>query len=304
MRESTRGTRTPGASPAPLWPMAVAPILVALAMTLAGCGSGEPPASPAEVAAMRLASVPADPADAAWRKAPVHTAALLLQDLVEPRLMTPSTTQVRVQAITDGARIAFRLEWADSAADNLPGAARFSDACAVQLPSKIEADMPAPQMGEPGRPVEIAYWRASWQATLDGRKDTIDTLYPNASVDHYPFEAPSLKPGSPAQSEMAARYAPARALGNMMEGPRGRSVQDLVAEGPGTIRPAADSRSNAKGSRAGHGWIVVIDRPLPAALSNGGRSQAAFAVWEGSKDEVGSRKMRTAWTQFSVEGRS
>jgi ethylbenzene dehydrogenase len=281
---------------------------LAVASILAACGGGAPPSSPAEVLAVHRAAVPDDPGDAAWTTAPVHPAALILQDLVEPRLMTPSTTQVRVQAITDGTRIAFRLEWADATKDDLPGAARFSDACAVQLPSKIEADVPAPQMGESNRPVEISYWRASWQAEVDGRKDDIRSLYPGAAVDHYPFEAAPLKPGSEAQSEMAARYAPARALGNAMEGPRDRPVQDLIAEGPGTIRPAETSaraasagRSAGRGGRSGTGWAVVIARPLPQGLGPGGRSQVAFAVWEGSRQEVGSRKMRTPWTPLSVE---
>jgi hypothetical protein len=266
------------------------------------CAPGGPPASPAEVVAVRRAAVPDDPADAAWRSAPVHPAALILQDLVEPRLMTPSTAQVRVQAITDGARVAFRLEWDDATGDDLPGAARFSDACAVQLPARIEPDVPAPQMGEPGRGVEIAYWRASWQASVDGRKDEIRSLYPRAAVDHYPFEAAPLGEGSEARREMAARYAPARGLGNPMEGLRDRAVEDLLADGPGTIRPAPQGRSTGRGRRLEKGWSVVIARPLPAGLAPGGRSQAAFAVWEGSRQEAGSRKMRTAWTPFSLEG--
>ena len=43
------------------------------------------------------------------------------------------------------------------------------------------------------------------------------------------------------------RYAPARALGNQMAGPRKQPVQDLVADGPGTLRPAKRNRSIAAG---------------------------------------------------------
>jgi hypothetical protein len=42
---------------------------------------------------------------------------------------------------------------------------------------------------------------------------------------------------------MAARYAPARAVGNEMAGPRERPVEDLIAEGPGTLSPAASQNS-------------------------------------------------------------
>lgn len=272
-----------------------------MAAALLSCGKGGPPPSPGEVLAVRRAAVPADPAAPEWKKAPLHTAALLLQDIVEPRLMTASTKTVDVQAITDGTRIAFRIAWLDSSANDLPGASRFSDGCAVQLPAALAADMPAPQMGEAGRAVEIAYWKAAWQAVVNGRPDSIQALYPGAAVDHYPFQAPTLAAGSPEREAMAARYAPARALGNTMAGPRARPVEDLIAEGPGTLYPAPEARSDGRGARTKTGWAVVISRPLPAALAAAGRTQAAFAVWEGGREEVGARKMRTGWVPLAIE---
>jgi len=274
-------------------------MLIVLAL-LVSC-TPAPPAPTTEVVAVRVAAVPGDPADAAWRDAPVFTAPLVLQDMVEPRLLEPSTDKVQVRAITDGTRIAFRLEWADATDNDLPGLGRFADACAVQLPEHIEADAPAPQMGESGRAVQITYWRAFWQSAVDGRPDTIKALFPNATVDHYPFEAPALEPGSAAQGEMARRYAPARALGNEMAGPLQRPVQDLIAEGPGTIRPAAEQRSEGRGVRSEQGWSVVLSRPLPAGLDAGRRTQVAFAVWQGAQQESGSRKMRSVWVPLTIE---
>ncbi len=258
------------------------------------------PAPTAEVVAVRRTTVPATPDDKAWLSVPPYTVALLLQDMVEPRLLEASTEKADVRAITDGTRIAFRLEWTDATQDDVPGVGRFSDACAVQLPVTIQADLPAPQMGEPQRPVEITYWRAFWQSTVNGREDTIKALYPNATVDHYPFEAASLEPGSEAQREMAQRYAPARALDNPMAGPRQRPVQDLIAEGPGTIRPAPQTRSDGNGARTDKGWAVVLSRPLPVGLEAGTRTQVAFAVWEGAHQEAGARKMRSAWTPLTI----
>ena len=226
--------------------------------------------------------------------------------MVEPRLLKATTPEVRVRAITTGRIVAFRLEWADATKNDLPGPARFTDACAVQLPATPPArDLPAPQMGEKGRGVEITYWRASWQAVVDGRGDTLRDLYPNATVDHYPFEAASLAKGSPEQKEAALRYAPARALGNAMAGPRQKPVEDLVAEGPGTLAPgaAATKDSNGKGVRTPTGWAVVLSRRLPPGVTPPGRSQVAFAVWEGSDDEAGARKMRTVWIPLNLEGK-
>jgi hypothetical protein len=173
----------------------------------------------------------------------------------------------------------------------------------VQIPAKTEPTIPAPQMGEPGRPVEIVMWNAAWQAVVDGRGDSIRDLYPRASIDHYPFEAASLEKGSAAQGEMAARYAPARSLGNTMAGPRTTPVQDLMAEGPGTLAPRTPSASTGKGVRTNDGWAVVIRRPFPEGVSERTGTQIAFAVWDGAHEEVGARKMRTGWIPVVLKAR-
>lgn len=276
------------------------PATLLVVLAIATAANAAPPAG-SEVVVGRKASVPSKPDDAAWKDAPAYGAALVLQDMVEPRLMQPSTEKVEVRAIADGERIAFRLDWKDATRDELPGIARYSDACAVQLPQSTTPDVPAPQMGEAQRPVEISYWRAFWQGAVEGREDSIKALYPNAAVDHYPFEAASLPPGSESQQEMAKRYAPARALGNDMAGPRERPVQDLIAEGPGTLRPASQAQSDGWGVRTADGWSVVLSRPLPQGLAGGGRSEVAFAVWDGAHQEAGSRKMRTAWIPLRVD---
>ena len=261
------------------------------------------PAPTREVVAMSATTLPSDPGDAAWQDVPEHVAALLLQDLVEPRLRKPSTKEVRVRALANSSQIAFRLEWADGVANDLPGAGRFPDGCAVQLPQKADVNAPDPQMGQTGRPVEITYWRADWQATVNGRDDSIQALYPNATVDHYPFEARSLEKDSDAQRQMARRYAPADAVGNRRGGLRESAVEDLVAEGPGTLSPASASTSRGRGMRTPTGWAVVITRAMPDGLGPRARSQVAFAVWEGSAHESGSRKMRTGWVGLSLRGR-
>jgi hypothetical protein len=282
--------------------LARAALVTALAAALACGARTERPTSAAEVKALPAAALPAAPDDAAWRSAPVHVAALLPQDVVEPRQLAATTASIEAQALTDGKRIAFRLAWAAPARSDAATPSGFSDAVAVQLPAAPGADVPNPMMGEEGKPVEITCWRAAWQAAVDGRPDTVAALYPNARVDTYPFESPSLVPGSPEQLAMAKRYAPARALGNPMAGPRDRPVQDLVATGPGTLRAAPETVSSGAGKATPAGWAVVIVRPLPAGVRQGDRSQVAFAVWQGRKGEVGARKMRTGWIPLSLEG--
>lgn len=274
-------------------------VLVAL---LAACGGGGQRAlSPGEVRAQRVVTLPSDPADPLWERVPVHVAQLLPQDVVEPRQLEATTAEVEAQAVTDGTRVVFRMTWAAPSRSDRTGPAQFSDACAVQLPADAATVLPNPMMGEAEQTVEISYWRAAWQATVDGRPEELATLYPNAKVDHYPFEAASLAPGSTEQVAMAKRFAPALAVGNAMAGPRDRPVQDLVGTGPGTLRPRSEALSTGSGKATPAGWAVIIERPLPKALRAGGRSQVAFAVWQGARQDVGARKMRTGWIPLAVE---
>jgi len=262
-------------------------------LCMAACSRA--PRTANEVIAIPVRGLPVSPADPAWEDAPELAAAMIPQDLVEPRLLEPSTLSVRVRAASDGAAMALRLEWDDPNKDDVPGPSRMVDACAVQIPVKIEPDLPDPQMGREGKPVQVTYWRADWQATVDGRGDTLRDLYPNASIDHYPFEARPLEPGSEVQREMALRYAPAHRLGNLRSGPRDVPVEELVASGPGTLAPSPSPDARGKGVFGKSGWSVVISRKLPAGLEPDRRTYVAFAVWQGSRQEVGARKMRTGW---------
>ncbi|MFN0138737.1 MAG: ethylbenzene dehydrogenase-related protein [Pyrinomonadaceae bacterium] len=273
--------------------------ILVFALLLIGCGHTQTPT--AEVNVAQVKTITLDPNDAAWSDVSPHVSKLLLQDLVDPRLMELSTAEVQVKAITDGSQIAFRLEWLDATQNDLPGPKHFIDGCAVQLPAKIDPNLPAPQMGEVGKTVEIAFWRADWQAIVEGRADNIQSIYPNATVDHYPSEAKPLENNPQALSEAAARYAPARALGNRRAGPRDQPVEDMIAEGPGTLSPAPNALSKGKGVRTKTGWAVVISRPVPAGFSAATPSQIAFAVWEAAHGEVGARKMRTGWVPMILK---
>ena len=128
--------------------------------------------------------MPTGPSDEIWNQVPEYAAELIPQDQVDPRRMERSTGELRTRALTD--------------------------ACAVQLPARFEPTIPAPQMGESGRPVHITYWSAVWQTALEVRRDSLEDLYPNATIDYYPFEAPSLEASPQEQRAMALRYAPAQ----------------------------------------------------------------------------------------------
>lgn len=275
-------------------------LLAAMAATLHWTGCQRAVQRTSEVVSVRAAKLATDPADAAWAQIPEYVAKLHPQDLVEPRPQKATTPEVLVRSMNNGTEMAFRLEWSDPVVNDLPGAGRFLDGCAIQIPRKLERDSPEPQMGQVGRSVEISFWRADWQASVNGRPDNIQALYPNATVDHYPFEAKSLEPGSVAQKEMATRYAPSQAVGNRRVGPREFPVEDLLAEGPGTLSPNRSGTSRGRGVRGKQGWAVVIQRRTPDGLTTSARTQIAFAVWEGSAKEVGARKMITGWAPLAM----
>ncbi|MFN0104717.1 MAG: ethylbenzene dehydrogenase-related protein [Bryobacteraceae bacterium] len=265
---------------------------------LAGCQRA--PVRTNEVVIIPARSIPLNPVDPVWDSAPEHLGKLLPQDLVEPRQLKATTPEVRVRSVTSGSDVAFRLEWTDPTQSDMPGPSRFLDGCAIQIPKTIEPNPPDPQMGQPGHAVEISFWRADWQASFNGRKDTIREIYPNAAIDHYPYEAKTLEPGSAAQKEMATRYAPSQAVGNRRVGPRESPVEEMIAEGPGTLSPATSGKTRGAGVRTKDGWAVVIARKLPEGLAPNTRSQIALAIWEGSGNEVGARKMRTGWIPLAM----
>src|SRR6516225_2085593 len=107
-------------------------LIPALMVLLFAAGCKRAPAPATEVIAVQAAQLPAGPADAAWDNAPEYVAKLIPQDLVEPRLAQPSTPEVRVQAMTNGTEIAFRLRWVDQDRKDTETPGQFVDACAVQ----------------------------------------------------------------------------------------------------------------------------------------------------------------------------
>lgn len=286
---------------------AIRPAALALGAFLtvaAGCGKKEPPkpAAPAAFTAVQAATLPAAPDDAAWGSAGEFTVSMLQQDMVDPRKLTQGVAEIKVKAITDGKMIAYRIEWEDTSKNDVKAPAEFHDACAVQMPATWSAEPPSAQMGQPGQPVIISYWASSMQAIVDGRPNDLKHLYPNAQIDHYPFQAPVLDKDPAKKEEMEKLYAPAHALGNDVAAAPTKAVQDLTAEGPGTLRPAATTAANGKGVRTGGGWAVVIVRPLPSGLAPGAPAVVAFAVWNGSSSDVGSRKMRSEWVPLTMPG--
>lgn len=272
------------------------------AVLAAACERGPRPETAAAIRAERVPLGVAldDPAAAEWRNLPEARIPMLSQTAVAPAAPEPAVRELRVRAAHDGDRVAVRIAWEDATEDVILRSDRFGDQVAVQLPARHQGERPPnPMMGHPGGPVRILQWRAVLQRELTHGAATVQDLYPYAVVDLYPDRLLS--------GEVAAPYGGGRALGNPVSRPRLLSpVVTHIAEGWGTLSPAADQPASGTGVWRRGTWTVVITHPLrpqadaPEGLRPGLETVAAFAVWDGGHQEVGARKAWSAWVPLLI----
>ena len=247
-----------------------------------------------------------EPLASRWSTAPFVNVHLLPQQITAPRLLASSIPNVRVQALHDGESIAFRLVWNDDTPNGNVASGMFTDAAAVQLPIDAAA---SPMMGHPGGRVQILHWKALWQKDQDVGFQDVHTLYPNIWSDLYWF-SPNAHP-HPVQDIAADPYGRAWLIalsaGNSVAlVNRSTPAQELIAEGFGTLTAQPESATTARGVWFDNTWVLVIERPLKTAdpldapLSAGGKTQAAFAIWNGGDGNVGARKHWSAWVDLEV----
>lgn len=286
-------------------------LLISLLVLLAGCGG--PIIDTQQVPAKYISgALPTeDPNSSLWNDAPEHPAKMMVQDVTEPKLIDPGVTLLKVRALHNRDWVVFRLEWEDPTQDLIPKSGSSSDAVAIQFPLLQGSDVPDAAMGEQNKGVRIWYWKAVWQdddeRAKSGKGDRIATIYPNAAPDHYPYDAEPLKKDPKLQAEAARRYAPAKASGNpILVRPNSGPVQVLMAEGFGNTTPTGTQPSAGRGVWKSGRWMTTIARPLKGGdslgtLEPGKRGYIAFAVWDGTKQHTGSRKMRSGWVPFILD---
>jgi hypothetical protein len=239
----------------------------------------------------------AEPASEAWYEAVPVVVPLLPQQVAPPFLERADVSQLLVEALHDGSELALRLGWDDPDQDDLSGIGRFGDAAAVQLPTAAAAAAPPITMGGPGAPVHVVQWRAVWQRDLVGRTG-VETIYPNLVRDAVPDDV--LPP------ETAVLWYPGRAAGNALSAvERSSSVEELVAEGFGSLTPLAEQRARGAAVWADGRWAVTLGIPLERGavgqpLTPGTSWPLAFAVWLGSRGNRGGRKHFADWTTLEL----
>jgi DMSO reductase family type II enzyme heme b subunit len=255
----------------------VAALVVAQTAVTAAVTSGSQPA-------MSVESVPSDPAAGAWQDAPTRTVSLSKQQMAPP-FGGGSVDEMAVQTVHNDSHTAFRLEWEDPTRDaDIRAPGNYSDAAAVMLRT---GDQPPITMGAAGKPVDIWYWRASWQ--FENRSSGGD-MYA------YPYPDEETKPG--------------RAAGNPLSKARyDRFAQNYYAKGYGSLTHAPSQSARAHAERTDDGWSVVFvrehgtDGKFDADLTSGRNVYLAFAAWNGSADEVNGQKSLTLqFTRLDTDG--
>ncbi|MFB6195745.1 MAG: ethylbenzene dehydrogenase-related protein [Haloplanus sp.] len=252
-------------------------IVVALGVTTAQLGvaavatGGQQPMAVAE-------TVPQQPGASAWSQAPTRTVTLSKQQMALP-FGGGSVDKMDVQVLSNRTHIAVKLSWKDPTNDTSIAQPRaYSDAGAVMLRT---GSQPPITMGAAGTPVNIWYWRASWEfGAHNGTGDWTGDMYA------YPHPDNETKPGLAANNPLSkSEYD--------------RMAQNYYAKGFGSLSHAPVQNVHANGKRTDDGWEVVFVRErqtsgkYDASFNGSQKVYLAFAAWNGSANEVNGQKSIT-----------
>ena len=209
--------------------------------------------------------VPDTPDDPVWAEAEPATFALLPQIIAKQRFFTPSNDTITVQAIYDDKELALLLTW-DDRSRSLPGDAKAAE---ISDPDMTE-DKVAVQL-----PVQIP--------------DGMEKPYFGMGDAGHPVNLWQWHSGAAGQ---------------------GDSIMLLNARGFEDIskRDAGATGLSATGSYDKGTWRVVMKRALAAGepaddiqFLDGKFIPIAFAVWDGSNSEAGSKHTMTTWYWLLLE---
>lgn len=287
----------------------VAPLLSGILLaSLGGCWGNEgstPKSASGEIRATLVDQVPVDdPRSQVWDRTSETSVTLLPQSVAYPMLGKATVGGLKVRALADKNFLALRMEWSDSTYDNRLEVDKFTDAVAVEIPLS-DPSKTNPMMGSKEYPVYICHWKAVWQQDVDKGRADVQDYHPGYTADTYPFVSGSFPYAieESFQTDNARRYFAGTAAGNPVSKIHRRwPVEELHAEGFGSLADHSLQDARGKGIYAGGRWTVIVALPREVAdkanpaLPQGGTVMAAFAVWDGGNQNVGGRKH---WAPFT-----
>ncbi|MEK6776785.1 MAG: ethylbenzene dehydrogenase-related protein [bacterium] len=229
------------------------------------------------------------------------------QFLVLPKPAEVGVKEVFFQSVHDGKYIAFRLTWKDSTRNDSINVVNFSDAAALEFPVRRDP-LPKYFMGEEGKPVHVIYWKAWRSKDQDQGFQTVKTAYPNMTSDIYTFDYSVKGKGTDKTQQEKEIFIPGRAANNPLSFPHKEIVEELSAEGPGTLTSKNIENTRGVAEWKNGTWTVLFVRPLAVNDASsvqfriGEKMPLAIAVWEGGHLEVGGRKaVSPSWAEVKVE---
>jgi DMSO reductase family type II enzyme heme b subunit len=128
------------------------------------------------------------------------------------------------------------------------------------------------------------------------------------AVDLYHFDY-SVK-GNGTEKTQAEKdiFTPGKAAGNPVSVAHKEIIEELSAEGAGTLKSNNIENTTGDAEWKNGEWTVVFRRPLSVEdagsvqFKPGEKMPVAFAVWEGSRKESAGRKaVSPAWAEVKVE---
>ncbi|MDE3094867.1 MAG: hypothetical protein KGK07_02565 [Chloroflexota bacterium] len=256
-----------------------------------------PASSQAQVVQVRAApSVPRDdPFAAFWNNVQPVDVALSAQNITRP-MGGGTVAAVQLRAAHDGKRLYILSEWSDATQDAaIDTTTSFTDAAAVEFPAAGTTRIPSFCMGDPGAGVNIWHWKAAWQRDVDSGFATNRARYANMQVDLYPQDGDTT-------------FQTGLAAGNPLSAQKhGSPVENLVAAQFGTLTNADVQDVGGVGRWKDGRWRVLFVRSLAGAegspsFAPGGKTNAAFAVWNGSDGQRDGIKSVSQFVDLQISG--
>lgn len=233
-----------------------------------------------------------DPMASQWNDIAEVQVPLFPQNIAQPSIYQTSVVSLVAKAIYNKHHLAVLLVWDDPMQNANVSHDYFTDACAIQFPIK-KVELTSPFMGNKEAPVMIMHWKAIWQKDIDEHYQKVADLYPNTWID----------------SDRFGKTIAIDAKNPVSQSQRSTPVEELMAEGFGTLTSQERQDASGRGVWKDGKWFVVLTRPLKSgdahdpALRIGKPTAISFAVWEGEHRNVGARKNYAPWVPFVLESK-
>jgi cytochrome c len=204
--------------------------------------------------------------------------------------------RIKVQSLMSDHEIGIRLEWNDATLNQSSSRHEdFKDAVAVEFAlgdailHEHGHNEPFFGMGNRGKVVNIWQWRADWQHEIAIKKK-LERATQDMDLDAMIF---------------GGEANPVDSLNPF----RGSSVEELNAEGFGTLTPQPMTKQNVDGNGVWKDgkWKVVFKRAIESTnkwdmdfIGNKGPVLIAFAVWDGAHSDRNGRKTISMWQRLNL----